>query len=114
MAFSIGSNDASNGLGTSYGTKALPMWAIIFNGAWAEFVGSMFCSDKVSATLSQNVIKNINDKDFDIGVKQRMMFTVCLVSFTFIMTASFTGMPISGTHTVVGALIGAGLVGSSP
>lgn len=43
-----------------------------------------------------------------------MMFTVCLVSFTFIMTASFTGMPISGTHTVVGALIGAGLVGSSP
>ena len=52
MAFSIGSNDASNGLGTSYGTKAIPMWAIIFNGAWAEFVGSMFCSDKVSATLS--------------------------------------------------------------
>jgi hypothetical protein len=45
------------------------MWAIIFNGAWAEFVGSMFCSDKVSATLSQNVIKNINDADFDVGIK---------------------------------------------
>jgi PiT family inorganic phosphate transporter len=29
------------------------------------------------------------------------------------MAASFTGMPISGTHTVVGALIGAGLVGSN-
>jgi phosphate/sulfate permease len=29
------------------------------------------------------------------------------------MTASFTGMPISGTHTVVGALIGAGLVGQN-
>jgi phosphate/sulfate permease len=29
------------------------------------------------------------------------------------MTASFTGMPISGTHTVVGALVGAGLVGSN-
>ena len=42
-----------------------------------------------------------------------MMFTVCLVSFTFIMAASMTGMPISGTHTVVGALIGAGLVGSN-
>ncbi len=41
-----------------------------------------------------------------------MMFTVCLISFIFIMTASFTGMPISGTHTVVGALIGVGMVGS--
>ena len=41
-----------------------------------------------------------------------MMFSVCLVSFIFIMTASLTGMPISGTHTVVGALIGVGMVGS--
>ena len=28
------------------------------------------------------------------------------------MTASLTGMPISGTHTVVGALIGVGMVAS--
>ena len=26
------------------------------------------------------------------------------------MTSSFSGMPISGTHTVVGALLGAGIV----
>jgi phosphate/sulfate permease len=39
-----------------------------------------------------------------------MMFSVCLASFTFIMTSSFSGMPISGTHTVVGALLGAGVV----
>ena len=60
MAFSIGANDASNGLGTSYGTEAIPMWAIIFNGALSEFVGSMFCSDKVSATLAHDVITDIN------------------------------------------------------
>ena len=38
------------------------------------------------------------------------MFAVCLASFIFIMTSSFSGMPISGTHTVVGALLGAGIV----
>ena len=38
------------------------------------------------------------------------MFSVCLASFIFIMTSSFSGMPISGTHTVVGALLGAGIV----
>lgn len=52
MAFSIGANDAANGLGTSYGTKAIPWWFIVTNGAAAEFVGAMFCSDKVSAVLT--------------------------------------------------------------
>ena len=39
------------------------------------------------------------------------MFSVCLASFAFIITSSFSGMPISGTHTVIGALLGAGIVG---
>lgn len=41
------------------------------------------------------------------------MFAVCVASFIFIMTSSFSGMPISGTHTVVGAMLGTGVVGSS-
>ena len=111
MAFSIGANDAANGLGTSYGTKAIPMWAIITNGAMAEFVGAFFCSDKVSAVLTQDVIKNINTLTTD--TRERMMFAVCLASFCFIMFSSASGMPISGTHTVVGAMLGAGVVASS-
>ena len=39
-----------------------------------------------------------------------MMFAVCLCSFLFIMSSSLFGMPISGTHTVIGALLGAGIV----
>ena len=103
MAFSIGANDAANGLGTSYGTKAIPMWFIMGNGALAEFVGAFFCSDKVSATLTQDVIRNINT--LEVEIKARMMFAVCLASFAFIMGSSASGMPISGTQSVVGAMI---------
>lgn len=39
------------------------------------------------------------------------MLGTCLASFSFILVASVFGMPISGTHTVIGALIGAGLAG---
>mmetsp|Transcript_118918 Transcript_118918/g.165793 ORF Transcript_118918/g.165793 Transcript_118918/m.165793 type:complete len:83 (+) Transcript_118918:312-560(+) len=42
-----------------------------------------------------------------------MMLAASIASFLFIMSSSIFGVPISGTHTVVGALIGAGLVGSS-
>lgn len=42
------------------------------------------------------------------------MLAVCLASFSFILISSIFGMPISGTHTVIGALIGAGLAGIPP
>lgn len=37
------------------------------------------------------------------------MFGTCLSSVLFIMTSSLIGIPISGTHTIVGAIIGSGL-----
>lgn len=37
------------------------------------------------------------------------MLGASIASFIFIMASSIFGMPISGTHTVVGALIGAGI-----
>lgn len=44
-----------------------------------------------------------------------MMLATSISGFLFILCSSVFGMPISGTHTVVGALIGTGLatVGSS-
>ena len=46
---------------------------------------------------------------------EQMMLGTSISSFIFIMASSIFGMPISGTHTVVGALIGSGLatVGAS-
>lgn len=37
------------------------------------------------------------------------MFSITLAAFTFIMTSSLSSMPISGTHAVVGGVLGAGL-----
>ncbi len=66
MAFSIGSNDAATGLGTSYGTKAIPLKVIIFNGALAEFFGAMFCSDKVATTLSKDIVPDLGQEEVKV------------------------------------------------
>ena len=60
MAFSIGSNDAANGLATSYGSKATKLIYLLIIGAIAEFVGAMFCADKVATTLSKDIIPKVN------------------------------------------------------
>ena len=108
MSFSIGANDAANGLATSYGSGAWPLRKLVVLGAVAEFFGAMFCSDKVAATLSTDIVPDLGKLSADAQVK--MMFSVCLSSFLFIMSSSFSGMPISGTHTVIGALLGGGIM----
>lgn len=59
MSFAIGANDAANGLATSYGSKALSLVPLVLLGALAEFIGAMFCADRVAATLSGNIIPGL-------------------------------------------------------
>ena len=40
-----------------------------------------------------------------------MMLAVSIASFLFIMCSTVFGMPISGTHTVISALVGTALAG---
>lgn len=108
MAFSIGSNDAANGLGTSYGTKALPLGYIITNGALAEFVGALFLSNAVATTLSEDIVPDLHLEA--VIDQKKMMLSVCVVTFAFVMGSSYAAKPVSGTHAVIGSLLGAGAV----
>jgi len=107
MSFSIGANDAANALATSYGSNALRLIYLVLLGAVFEFIGAYWCSGHVAGELVNNCIDNMDSLD-DIMV-EKMMLGASISSFLFIMSSSVFGMPISGTHTVVGALIGSGL-----
>ena len=107
MAFSIGANDAANALATSYGSNALSLIWLVLLGSVFEFIGAYFCSGHVAGQLVNNIISDVDSID-DLLV-EKMMLGASISSFVFIMSSSLFGMPISGTHTVVGALIGSGL-----
>lgn len=109
MAYSIGANDAANALGTSYGSNAAKLWILLTIGAVCEFVGAVFCSSFIAGTLVDEMLPAIVTTPDDVA--SRMMLGVSIAAFSFILVASVFGAPISGTHTVIGALIGAGLAG---
>jgi PiT family inorganic phosphate transporter len=111
MSYSIGANDAANALGTSYGSNAAKLWLLLVLGSIFELVGAVWCSSKVAGTLADKLLPGLTDRPPD--VQERMMLGVCLASFSFILVSSIFGMPISGTHTVIGALIGAGLAAAN-
>ena len=113
MAFSIGANDAANALATSYGSNAMRLLYLVILGSIFEFIGAFFCSSHVAGTLVDSVIEDVDD--MDQVTLEKAMLASSIASFLFIMSSSVFGMPISGTHTVVGALIGSGIsaVGAS-
>ncbi len=106
-SFSIGANDAANALATSYGSNALKLIYLIILGCIFEFIGAYYCSAHVSGTLVQSVITDVDTIPSE--TVEKMMLGTSISSFLFIIMSSVFGMPISGTHTVVGALIGSGI-----
>jgi PiT family inorganic phosphate transporter len=110
MAFAHGSNDVANAIGplaavvsiASTGTIAakssLPIWVLALGGG-GIVVGL--------ATFGRHVIATVGKKITQLTPSRG--FAAELAAATTIVIASGTGMPISTTHTLVGAVLGVGL-----
>ncbi|MFC1796001.1 inorganic phosphate transporter [Pseudomonadota bacterium] len=111
MAFAHGSNDVANGIGPlaavasvigSGGEIAqkseLPMWILILGGG-GIVVGL--------ATLGYRVMATIGTKITELTPTRG--FSAELAAAATVVLASRTGLPVSTTHILVGAVIGVGL-----
>jgi PiT family inorganic phosphate transporter len=110
MAFAHGSNDVANAIGplaavisvASTGAVAakasLPIWVLMLGG-----VGIVIGL----ATFGIRVISTVGKKITQLTPSRG--FAAELAAATTIVIASGTGMPISTTHTLVGAVLGVGL-----
>ncbi len=110
MAFAHGSNDVANAIGPLaavvsvaqsgiVGAKsALPIWVLIIGGA-GIVIGL--------STFGVHVISTVGKKITQLTPSRG--FAAELAAATTIVIASGTGMPISTTHTLVGAVLGVGL-----
>ncbi len=111
MAFAHGSNDVANAIGPvaavvsivqSGGEVAskslLPMWVLFLGGAGIVLGLAMF-GKHVIATVGNNITELTPSRGF----------AATLAAATTVVLASGTGLPISTTHTLVGAVLGVGL-----
>lgn len=111
MAFAHGSNDVANGIGPmaavlsiiGSGGKVvqsshLPVWVLLLGGS-GIVVGL--------ATLGYKVMQTLGTKITELTPTRGYCAT--LASAMTVVLASKTGLPISTTHVVVGAVIGVGL-----
>jgi PiT family inorganic phosphate transporter len=111
MAFAHGSNDVANAIGpvaaiysvvSSSGEiaakAAVPAWILLIGGI-GIVVGLVTYGHKVIATVGTGITQLTPSRGF----------AATLAAATTVVVASGTGLPISTTHTLVGAILGVGL-----
>lgn len=105
VAFAHGSNDVANATGPiaaalGYMGRETPIW-VLFLGALGISIGFATWGHKVIVTVGER----ITELTFTRG------FSAEFSTATTVLLASYLGMPISTTHTLVGSVIGVGLAG---
>ena len=109
MAFAHGSNDVANAIGpvaailsvVSTGevaqTAGVPLWVLVL-GACGIVIGLATYGTRVMTTVGSRITELTPSR----GLAAE------LAAATTIVVASGTGMPVSTTHTLVGAILGVG------
>lgn len=111
MAFAHGSNDVANAIGPLAAVNsivqsggmfetesALPMWILLLGG-FGIVSGLAMWGYRVMATIGRNITELTPSRGFAAE----------LAAATTVVIASGTGIPVSTTHTLVGAVLGVGV-----
>lgn len=108
LAYSNGANDNFKGVATLFGSKTANYRIAIAWATAATFAGSV-----ASAFLATTLVKNFSGKGLvpdAIANAPEFRLAVALAAGVTVILATLTGFPISTTHGLTGALLGAGLV----
>ena len=112
MAWGIGANDVANAMGTSVGSGAITLSTAILIACIFEFSGAFLAGGEVTSTVRKGILDPLlfegNPDLFVFG-----MISALLAAGTWLVIATYFGWPVSTTHTIVGGIVGFGVLSLS-
>jgi len=109
MAWTIGANDVANSMGDAVGSKSISLRNALILAAIFEFCGSTLVGSHVTDTVRQGIV-DPNALSSAPAVLALGMACALLGSALWLHLATWWGMPVSTTHSIVGAVAGFGVV----
>jgi PiT family inorganic phosphate transporter len=109
MAANIGANDLANAMGTSVGSGALTLKQAVVISIVANLLGAVLAGGHVTNTISKGMI----NPDLLAGAPDKFMlgmFAALLAGGIWVHLATVLGLPVSTTHSIVGAVVGFGIL----
>ncbi len=109
MAWNIGANDVANGMASAVGAKAISLRQAVLIGGILDFIGATFIGSHVTTTIRENILVAQN-VTHDPQVMMLGLLAALLAAAFWVFFSTWSQFPVSTTHSIVGALIGFGLV----
>ena len=109
MAWGIGANDVANAVGTSVGSKAISIRNALIIAAVFESAGAILAGGQVADTIRGGIIDPAMFSNHPDVLVYGMLASL-LAAGTWLLLASCFGWPVSTTHSIVGAIIGFGVL----
>eukprot|EP00210_Caulerpa_lentillifera_P005525 g5284.t1 len=108
-SFGIGANDAANAFATSIGSEAITFRQAIVLSAICEFSGAVLVGSHVEKTIRENIV---NPMDFKNEPHLLMYGMLCVLAASgiWLLFASYLGIPVSTTHSLVAGIVGMAVV----
>ena len=111
VGWSIGANDAANSLGAAVGSRVLNLKQAIILIAIFGFLGAFLQGSYVTKTIGKGIVPMDKlGKDLALYLAMVASFAAC----AWVVLATYWKMPISTSHSIVGAVAGAGLAIHAP
>ncbi len=120
MAWNIGANDVANAMGTSVGSGALTLMGAVVVAAVFEFSGSVLVGANVTQTIKTGIVDPaLFVPDGRFGADGPRLFVLGMVAALaaagiWLQIATMYGLPVSTTHSIVGAVVGFGIAAAGP
>ncbi|MDD2885438.1 MAG: inorganic phosphate transporter [Dechloromonas sp.] len=107
MAMNIGANDVANNVGPAVGSRAISMVGAIIIAAIFEMLGALVAGGDVVATVQKGIINPAAIADSNRFIW--LMIAALLAGAIWLNFATAVGAPVSTTHSIIGAVLGAGI-----
>ena len=114
LAWNIGANDVANAMGTSVGSRALTLKQAVIIAAIFELIGAFFAGDAVTDTVRKGIlVVDFNNQVLVDAISNDLMYgfiAAMMAAAVWLTIATRYGLPVSTTHSIIGGIVGVGLV----
>ncbi len=112
LAWNIGANDVANAMGTSVGSRALTLKQAVVVAAVFEFIGAFFAGDAVTDTVRKGIL-SVDFETVTESFANDLMYAfiaAMMAAAVWLTVATRFGLPVSTTHSIIGGIVGVGMV----
>ena len=117
MAWNIGANDVANSMADAVGSKAISIKQAVVLAGICEFAGAVLVGSHVTNTIRKGIVSPKVIAALP-GLMEGEAATILVLGMTaallaaalWLHVATWAGMPVSTTHSIVGAVAGFGVV----